>query len=334
MKNGQKALFTDDVLAEAARRFDLDQSSLNRLDGFENMILEATRGGKPYVLRLTHSSHRTVAQVQAELDWLDFLSQREVAVCMPLRSRRDLLTEVIDTDSARLIAVVFEKAPGGFVRRDDWTETMTFNRGTLLGRMHALTKRYQPPTGQVKRLRWWDEDDFVKYREYLPREDAIVADRFGELIDTLRSISSDSESFGLIHMDAHTGNMFFDGENPTLFDFDDCAYDFFVSDIAIALFYAVLMLPSDRDRPAYAKDFLTTLLEGYRTENSLDNRWLELIPMILKRREILLYVAIHRGYDKADFDEWCLKYLGGHRQRIEDRVPVLDLDWTEFSLSS
>lgn len=333
MKDEQKALFTEEIQAEAARRFDLDLSSLKPLDGFENMVYEAAREGRPYILRMSHSEHRTVDEVHSELAWLEFLASRGAAVCAPLRSQKDRLIEVIDINNAKLIAVVFEKAEGGLVRRDGWTSAMTFNRGRLIGRMHTLTKEYQPVSEQVRRHRWYEESDFANFRKFLDGDSDTVALRFDELIANLRAYPTDIDSFGLIHMDAHHGNMFFVEDEPTLFDFDDCAYDFFVSDIAISLFYSILMLPAEQDYEAYASDFLTTFLDGYRTENSLDNRWLELIPMILKRREIILYVAIHRGYDINNLNDWCTRYMAGRRERIENRVPVIDLDWNQFNLT-
>jgi hypothetical protein len=55
--------------------------------------------------------------------------------------------------------------------------------------------------------------------------------------------------------------------------------------------------------------------------------------MILKRREILLYVAIHRGFDINNPGEWATRYLGERRERIINDTPVLDLDWTGYRLS-
>lgn len=52
MKPEQIALFTNSVLAEASGRFGIDKASLKRLDGFENMVLEASRDGLPCILRL------------------------------------------------------------------------------------------------------------------------------------------------------------------------------------------------------------------------------------------------------------------------------------------
>lgn len=228
--------------------------------------------------------------------------------------------------------MVFEKAPGGPVRRDNWTSGMTYNRGKQLGRMHALSKAYEPAAGIERRRIWYENADFANYREYLREEDRVVADRMEELQAALRTIPTDKESFGLIHMDAHTGNVSFNGDQPTLFDFDDCSYDFFVSDIAIALFYAVLMFPADRDLEAFAREFLHTLLAGYRSENQLANHWQKLLPMILKRRELVLYVAIIDRFDTPEDDSWCRAYLDGRRERIEHRMPVLDLDWSAFDL--
>ena len=230
------------------------------------------------------------------------------------------------------MAVCFEKAPGGLVKREDWTSRMTYNRGKLLGRMHALTRDYLPRSEKVKRYAWHEEDDFTNYRDYLSDEDAIMADRFAEVQAQIRSIPTVDDSYGLIHMDAHHGNIFFDGDNPTLFDFDDCAYDFFVSDIAISLFYSVLRYPEET-REEYARDFLNTFLEGYRTEYTLHNRWRDVIPLILERRHLVLYVAIHRGFDTDNFDQWCRNYIDACREQIEKGIPYLDLDWSQFDLS-
>lgn len=311
----------------------MEPSSLRMLNGFENVVLEAAFDNRPCILRLTHSSHRSKDQVEAELDWIDFLAGHGASVCVPLRSRTGALTEYIETEGDGFIAAAFEKAPGGLVLRDDWTPAMTFNRGALVGRLHSLTRDYQPPSKSVCRSQWYDEYDFVRFRDHLSEEDGVVADRFEELIGELRAIPTDRDSYGLCHTDAHTGNIFFDGDRPTLFDFDDSAYDFFISDLAISLFYALWKLPARTDARVFARDFMHQLLAGYRTEYGLDNRWIDRFPAFLKRREIVLYVALHRGFDPADFNDWCRAYVNEHRPRIIDRTPFIDLDWSEFELA-
>lgn len=326
------ALVTDALKKKAAERFGLAPDSLKMLDGFENIVFEASRNDQPCILRLSHSTHRTPEHVHAELHWLDYLASNNVSVCTPIRSRQGSLTEHIEAVDGSFIAVVFERAPGCFVKKPDQTPQMAFNRGQLLGRMHALTKEYQPPKGMPTRYPWYDEPDFKHADRFLKPEDAVIGERFAELQAALKAIPTSHDDFGLIHMDPHTGNVFFDGDKPTIFDFDDCAYDFFVSDLAISLFYAVLNLNEKQDRTAYARSFFKNLVDGYGTEYGLDNRWCEVIPMILKRREMVLYVAIHRGFDEDDFGEWSLKYISERRPTIVNRIPYLDLDWSEFDL--
>ncbi|HOP05890.1 MAG TPA: phosphotransferase [candidate division Zixibacteria bacterium] len=333
MKAEIEARFTDKIRTEFAHRFLVEPKSLKLLDGFENLVLEGVREGRPCILRLTHHTHRTRDKVEAELDWIDFLAGKGAPVCVPLRSREGNLTEYIETDADGFVAVLFEKAPGSMVERDQWTPAMTFNRGVMHGRMHRLTRDYQPPSETVRRWNWHEEHDFVAYRDYLPEGDEIIGDRFEELLDDLRSIPTDGDSYGLCHVDAHTGNIFFDGDRPTLFDFDDSAYDFFIADLAIALFYAVPKKGTEAEIRAFSREFLTRLLEGYRTEFGLDNKWREMIPKILRRRQMVLYVAIYRGFDSDGFDEFCRAYIDRNRSRIIDRTPFVDLDWTEFELS-
>ncbi|HUU46058.1 MAG TPA: phosphotransferase [Acidobacteriota bacterium] len=327
MKPEQQALFTDAIQREAALRFGLESDNITLLDGFENFICECSRNGTPYILRISHTARRSVNGTIAELDWIDYLASHRVPVCVPRRSTAGSLVEVIDGDDCGFIVVAFEKARGGLVRRDDQTPAMAVNRGRLLGRMHALTRSYEPSQGHPRRHHWYDDDDFVNYADYLRPDDTVVRERLADLIAQLRSIPVHNGNYGLIHMDAHTGNIFFDGDAPTLFDFDDCAYDFFTSDIAISLFYRILFPPPEYEPRAYAAEFLRHFLAGYQEENELDSGWSELMPLILKRREIILYVAIHRGMDMENLDEWCTRYMDGRRERIEDHVPYCDIDF-------
>ncbi|MEE8575919.1 MAG: phosphotransferase [candidate division Zixibacteria bacterium] len=326
------ALFTDTIQSEAAKRFGLESDNIKVLDGFENFVCQCQKDGKPFILRISHPSHRSEDQISAELHWVNYLSENNVSVCTPILSTDGSLTESIPGDSCDFVAVAFEKAKGGIVRRNDQTDAMAANRGSVIGRIHALTKDYRPISDSIKRLHWYEDSDFTRFDHYLPDSDSHIKDKIHNLIAELRSIPTDRENYGLIHMDAHTGNMFFDGDQSTLFDFDDCTYDFFVSDIAIPLFYMVLFLPEEYDRTEFALNFLKHYMAGYRKENDLDERLLRYVPLILKRRQMILFVAIHRGMDMNNLDEWCTNYLKEARESIENDIPVLDIDFSKLRL--
>ena len=124
--------------------------------------------------------------------------------------------------------------------------------------------------------------------------------------------------------------MFVDEHNQiTMFDFDDCAYSWFINDIAIVLFYISMWQPGS---PEFARDFLTAFFRGYRQENTLDVRWLAEIPHFLKLREIDLYGVIYRDFDVENIDNrWVANYMNGRRERIENGVPFIDFDFSTLA---
>ena len=52
-------------------------------------------------------------------------------------------------------------------------------------------------------------------------------------VDRVKSIGTDGDKFGVIHADMHLGNIHFRGQEPTIFDFDHCAYGWRDYDLAI-----------------------------------------------------------------------------------------------------
>ena len=120
--------------------------------------------------------------------------------------------------------------------------------------------------------------------------------------------------------------------NITLFDFDDCVYGWFIYDIAMVLFYAVPFEASEA--PGVAREFMPHFMRGYRRENQFDDAWLQELPYLLKLREIELYAVIHRSFDVNNVDDpWAARFMDGRKQRIENDVPYLDLDFGSWSVT-
>ncbi len=171
----------------------------------------------------------------------------------------------------------------------------------------------------------------LEINQYLPEEDQQVKTVYAEQRDYLRDLPRDPAAYGLIHQDAHQGNFFVtESGKITLFDFDDCVYSWFINDIALVLFYAVM---GQEDQAAFITQFLTGFLPGYMSEHHLDPVWFKEIPNFLKLREIDLYAVIHRSFDVKNLDDpWCVRYMDGRKERIEGKIPYLDYDFDRFSV--
>jgi len=320
---------TEDVVRAALTAFDAAEPVMR--GDFENYIYEVTQNGERRILRLVHASHRIYEQVAAELNWVQFLASSGVAVATALPSTRGRLIETIDAPRSAFFASLFTFAPGFAVKTgvpDGAFGPPLFRLwGATVGQMHAATKRYQTPPGAPVRLRW-DEEELTRTRQLLDDTDAIVRERGEELIATLKSIDVDETSFGLIHTDIHLGNFHVDGERLTVFDFDDCAYHFFVSDIAMALYYALWSIPDadEIERSRFAHDFLRTFMEGYYKHNDLDITWLAHIPTFLKLRDVTVYTVLRVKVEYVAMSERQLRLLQTFRSRIEANQPVVRID--------
>ncbi len=329
--------YSDDILRQAMQRYDIAAGDIEAGDGFENFIYRFRRGGERFVLRVTHSLRRTPDLIRGEVDWINYLAAGGATVAgAVLSARGELVEEIDDGQGGRFLATAFAHAPGRPPGLDDLSAARRRAYGQLIGRMHALTQAYTPADPAWRRPTWIDHTA-AEVAALLPTGDAAIRARYDALAAEVGALPRDGDAFGLIHFDAHGGNLFIDGDTVTLFDFDDCAYNWFAADIAIVLFYAIT---NTADPEARAAAFLPDFLRGYRAANDLDPRWLATLPLFLTMREIDLYAVIRRSYDMAAATdaavqaiphEWPRQFMRGRRERLLARRPYLDLDFSTLA---
>jgi Ser/Thr protein kinase RdoA (MazF antagonist) len=321
-----KARFHEGILREAMQRFGIDPGDIRLLDGFESFLYEFQRLGEHYVLRIGHSRRRSAALIQGEVDWIITLRSGGARVAGAVYSIQGRLVEAIDDrQGGQFLATAFEKAPGKPPWEVGWTPQGYQRYGELLGRMHALSRLYQPTHPRAYRPQW-DDPLMLDVKANLPASEQVAVERFQACVETVRGLPKTPDWYGLIHFDAHAGNLFMDEKGElTLFDFDDCHYNWYANDIAIVWFY---FLMGRDDQPDFLGEFLREFLRGYRRENDFNLEWLTLMPLFMKMREIDLYAVIHRSFDVHNLDDpWCARYMQGRKQRIEDGLPYLEVDF-------
>lgn len=318
--------FNQGILAEAAHRYGVAPAAVQRLASAESYIYEYRRGITQHILRIGHSLRRTPDLIAGEVDWINFLAAGGASVSRAVLSAAGNLVEPIDDGfGGHFLATAFVKAPGRPPTVADETPEYFEGYGRAIGRMHRLTRGYEPPDERWRRPQWDDPlmQDMVAF---LPPAEAMAARKLAQVTDTLRTLPRERASYGLVHQDAHAGNCFLDDSGTlTFFDFDDCVYTWFAADIAIVLFYASM---GRQDPEGFARHFLTAFLQGYQAENHFDPSWLTWFPSFLKLRELELYAIIHRSADVMNLtDPWDIRYMSGRKERIEQDVPFLDVDF-------
>jgi Ser/Thr protein kinase RdoA (MazF antagonist) len=324
--------FNENILNETMLRFGISPEKIRFLGGFESYIYNYSHEDGEYILRIGHSLRRTQELIQGEVDWINYLATGGASVAKAVLSNNNQLVEYIDDHQGEyFMATAFEKAPGVPPTSDLWNEVLFKAWGRLLGRIHALTKDYEPADPSWRRGEW-DSPGNMLVETWLPPSETEVLEKFRGLMRHLSTLPKGRDNYGLIHQDAHAGNFTVDQDYTiTLFDFDDCVYGWFIYDIAMVLFYGLM---GHEDDPVHIQYFCRHFLDGYQQENALDPEWLVEIPYFLKLREIDLYAQILFSYGGSDNIEepWDVNYMKGRRHKIESGLPYIDFDWGSLEM--
>lgn len=324
--------FTEAVEQEAAARYGIVE--LKKFGGFESFVYEFEQDGKGHILKITHTIRRSEAYIMGELDWLNYLADKGVAVARAVPSPNGRLIERIEDGDGAWLVIAYEKAPGHGPTAEDWDGPLFEEWGRVIGQTHRLTQSYQLSNTAYKRQEWHEEEQ-LKARKYLPESEAAVIAVADELMAKIHGLPKPQDAFGMLHTDPHNRNFFVDGDGRvTLFDFDDCHYNWFAHDFAIILLGAVWGPPKrveEAELVPYAVHLFTHFFRGYAKENRLDPAWLQHVTDFMLLRDLLNFVIVYQALDVANFNAEQTAMLDEHRARILERRPLVELDWTQFA---
>lgn len=329
--------FRDDIRDEAAQRYGLAPSDLTELTAFENFVYEAeNEDGASLVLRISHSTRRTLDYTRGEIEFVRYLGAAGIPVAQPMLSEAGQFVEQIaDTDPGHhFVATAFERAEG--IVFDDapplkeryWKPQLFRDLGRIFARLHNRAQTYKLSNPRFKRQEWY-EYDVVDIDRFAPPEERLVRERTLQIIERLKQLPRTPDDYGLIHADLHPHNFCFADGRITVFDFDNCEYAWFVKDIAVLVFYVARGEPRGQREDAVAA-FLAPFLDGYRELRRCDREWLAAVPDLLALQRSMNYALFHQYRDPDLLDEDTLDRWSRFRRDIEGDIPVLQLDFTSF----
>ncbi len=269
--------------------------------------------------------------MRAVLEWMAFLAAHDGPVVRPLPSRNGRLIETVENGDQILIAVAFDKAPGVLAEGaapEAWSDALMQALGRTLGKCHRIAQDYVPTSDELLRPQWQAGGSCFNPQEDLENAASWLLAQRAQTLRHIEALPKERENYGLAHLDLHFGNFFVDADAQriVLLDFDDCAYGWYVMDLAMLLF-DVLVLYEGTEPLAFGAHFLEQLLRGYCTEMPLNHYWIRQLPHFLKLVEIGVYAMLYRDYDPATADRWVGKFMRGRRERIEAGTPYVDLDF-------
>lgn len=320
-------------LEQAIKLFSLEDFDCHEIEGHEggrNQIFICSKGGeKKFVLRISATGDRTVNDYRAETEFVRYLAKSEAPVADVIPSTNDKLVEVIDGDcadsgttgvggAAPVFISLFEYAKGMLLADNAYryregaplTEYF-FNTGKTLGKIHALSKGFEPTADHHR------PDYFDKYNmEYLGR---LIPDEYSELksaiaarLETFHTLPTDPQSYGLVHFDFSDGNYHIDMDTGaiTVFDFDNCLYCWYMFDLANLWLHNEGWTRQESDpkkRFALMQQCFDLQLQGYKSETELPDELLGKLPlfidMVLIENIVDKFECAAREGEEVDYED-------------------------------
>jgi Ser/Thr protein kinase RdoA (MazF antagonist) len=311
-------LLNDKLVSAAAAQWSAS-GKIELLDNVANFVYQFQSGHHWKILRITHNSHRSEEQIIAELDWVNFLAEHAVPVAQACLSKNQRFTETFPVGDSYFTAAAFEFAPGQLIENADpseWNPTLFQNLGRIMGKLHKATKEYAPLHLKQKRKHWYEDDLIQHASDYLPVDQQSAAQELAEIMEQFNQLETNRDQYGLVHNDVNPTNFHVDNGRITIFDFDDCAYNWFINDVAVAmpLYSSMFSKPDWENRLC---EYIVWFMRGYEEENHLDDKWLNLLPICMRLQNLITLVAMHQanvpGSQYHSFYELVLKtYREGH----------------------
>lgn len=286
---------------EVVRFWGGDPETVRVLAAAKNALFTFRAGERDLVLKLSDVEQRAVASVAAEAHFVEHLARAGVAVCAPVRSSGGQYAERVDLPRrGSFAALVVEKAEGVPVDAGEietWPASLVEHWGEIAGEMHAAAKTFVPAPGENVHL-MISLETLAFAQRILGTKDAELLGALAAVVRKLADLPRDRDSFGMVHGDLTSANVFRSGDRLTIFDFESASWCWYVYDLASPVYAALVFGGALREEAGYdaAAQFFRSFATGYVRRNVLPAALVARLPDFLSFLALLNVVLFyHRG---------------------------------------
>ena len=289
----ERALDEWAICAVGLELISISENTVFRLD---------TDAGETYVLRIHRLGYHTLAELNSEQQWTAALKRAGIGVPLPRLTREGhgyATVSVPGSTETRHVGIVewFEGVTLSSIMTqapDMQTLALHFDQlGRIAAKIHNQAVSWQIPEGFQRHA--FDADGLMGEVPFwgpfwvLPELKAAERDH---ILNARRAIHRTLSDYGkgggiysLIHADLHPHNLLVNGDQLHVIDFDDSGFGWHQYEIAVAL--------DAYRKPPHFEVARDALVAGYRSERSLSDAAIELLPMFLLIRSLALLGWLH-----------------------------------------
>ncbi|BCN29005.1 phosphotransferase enzyme family protein [Anaeromicropila herbilytica] len=317
-------------------------SKLYELEGYKISLVKPHKGGRNVVyncekegavakiIRIAFLDDRSLEDFLGEVEYIRYLYEHGGSVSDVISSRNGNLLEEITYENHSFYVCGFVKAPGkllvdnGYRYREGVPITEYFyNCGKILGKMHQLSKVYAPTH---KRYSFFDKYNVEYLDKLIPPTLSLLKKKLFEFLKTLEGLDKNSEFFGMVHFDYSDGNYNIDFDNGkiTVYDFDNSCFCWYMFDLANVWTHGVGWIQFEQDiekRRKFMEEYFETVLAGYKSETTIEDRMLEKLPLFIKVVTMESIVDAFEVMRNSGEEPECDEELSYNIRCMEDDIP-------------
>jgi Ser/Thr protein kinase RdoA (MazF antagonist) len=271
---------------ELNQRYVFDEKVSCRLFDYGlNDIYQVKSENIVYYLRVSLAGVHNRKDYEEEIFIINTLSKNNISVAAPIKCNDGQYIWEINAPEGKRYAVLFEEAKK---LPSDNSKLKSHNLGIMLAKLHeaADNNDFTVSRKPIDLIQLAEEPleaiyPFLNHRQV---DYDFIKTAAKELCAYIKEkLRLEKPYYGYCHGDIHSGNVFFDGDNPKIFDFDCMGYGWRAYDICV---YA--WNETGGDESYIEKEPWNAFLEGYNSIRRLSETELEAINAFAALRELWL----------------------------------------------
>ena len=275
-----------ELRVELMKRYGFNENlSCNLFDSGLNDIYIVKLDSYLYYLRISLTAVHEKHDYEEEISIINTLCQNDIPAVVPIKCKDGQYIWDINAPEGKRFAVLFEEAKN---QPSDNHEKKCYNLGKSLAKLHMVAdsnnfkvSREPIDLNQLAIKPLGLISPYLKHR----KEDYDFIQKASEQISTYieKNLSFEKPYYGYCHGDIHNGNVFFNGDNPTIFDFDCMGYGWRAYDICVYAWNETAGCEDYIDKEPWK-----AFLEGYNSIRKLSDIELVSINAFAALRELWL----------------------------------------------
>ena len=294
------------ILQQAVERFGLQGDKLSQVEAHEggrNIVYRCQGADETRYLRISCMNDRSFEDYESETAFVHYLAEQGAPVADALPSVDGNLVEQIGTEQGTVFISLFEEAVGeqlaarGYRYREGVPlSEYFFNCGKCLGKIHALSRRYEPIHPRYDYTRRFNMTHFA---EVTPPQYTAWLPAIERALECVGRLDKSIDHYGVVHFDFSDGNYMIDYSNGDInvYDFENCCRCWYLYDLANLWIHGVGWIQFEPDvdkRRAFMDWYFAEVLRGYRSENAVSE------DMLSHMQDMIRLVLVENVLDELE----------------------------------